>query len=342
MGSRFSAISSIRRTSSTSTTSIRTRRKAAAWSTIGTAARITFDSFNHFILKGDAGAGARYSVRHADGARAATSPMPSMASSRKSRRRRARPHVGDLQAAPRGEVRRRLAADRRRRRLLVHRPEGEGPPRSSRCALRDVVKAEALDPQTVRYTFKGDLDSRPARSSSRSCRCCRRPTTPTQPVRRDLARARRSAPGPTRSPTSSPAPHHLQTPARLLGEGSARQSRPVQFRRAPLRVLPRPHDRARRRSRPATSTCARSSRALDWATSYDIPAVNDGRLIRLVLPDERPSGAQGFFINTRREQVQGPARARSARSRVRFRMVEQEPVLRALQAHARATSKIPT
>ena len=39
-----------------------------------------------------------------------------------------------------------------------------------------------------------------------------------------------------------------------------------------------------------------------WATEYDIPAVRDGRLIRDVLPDDRPSGAQGFFINTRRNK----------------------------------------
>ena len=29
--------------------------------------------------------------------------------------------------------------------------------------------------------------------------------------------------------------------------------------------------------------------------------MKEGRLIRLVMPDQRPSGAQGFFINTRRE-----------------------------------------
>ena len=40
--------------------------------------------------------------------------------------------------------------------------------------------------------------------------------------------------------------------------------------------------------------------ARDWATAYDIPAVKEGRLVRLTLPDERPSGAQGFFLNTRR------------------------------------------
>ncbi|GAB4229766.1 MAG: extracellular solute-binding protein [Methyloligellaceae bacterium] len=37
-----------------------------------------------------------------------------------------------------------------------------------------------------------------------------------------------------------------------------------------------------------------------WKTEYDIPQVRSGRLKLLTLPDKRPSGAQGFFINTRR------------------------------------------
>ncbi len=39
-----------------------------------------------------------------------------------------------------------------------------------------------------------------------------------------------------------------------------------------------------------------------WATEYDIPAVRAGQIVKLTLPDGRPSGAQGFFINTRREK----------------------------------------
>jgi microcin C transport system substrate-binding protein len=39
-----------------------------------------------------------------------------------------------------------------------------------------------------------------------------------------------------------------------------------------------------------------------WATRYDFPAIRDGRVKRDVLPDDTPSGAQGWFINTRREQ----------------------------------------
>lgn len=39
-----------------------------------------------------------------------------------------------------------------------------------------------------------------------------------------------------------------------------------------------------------------------WATSYDFPAARDGRVKREVLPDQTPSGAQGWFMNTRREK----------------------------------------
>ena len=39
-----------------------------------------------------------------------------------------------------------------------------------------------------------------------------------------------------------------------------------------------------------------------WATRYDFPAVKDGRVKRDQIPDDTPSGAQGWFINTRRPQ----------------------------------------
>jgi microcin C transport system substrate-binding protein len=43
-----------------------------------------------------------------------------------------------------------------------------------------------------------------------------------------------------------------------------------------------------------------------WATRYDFPAVKDGRVKLEVLPDETPSGAQGWFINTRRDKFKDP------------------------------------
>jgi microcin C transport system substrate-binding protein len=41
-----------------------------------------------------------------------------------------------------------------------------------------------------------------------------------------------------------------------------------------------------------------------WAREYDISAVKEGRLIKEALPDETMSGAQGFFINLRRDKFQ--------------------------------------
>ncbi len=39
-----------------------------------------------------------------------------------------------------------------------------------------------------------------------------------------------------------------------------------------------------------------------WATRYDLAAVHDGRIKRDVIPDDTPSGAQGWFFNTRRDK----------------------------------------
>jgi microcin C transport system substrate-binding protein len=39
-----------------------------------------------------------------------------------------------------------------------------------------------------------------------------------------------------------------------------------------------------------------------WATRYDFPAIKDGRVKRETIPDDTSSGAQGWFMNTRREQ----------------------------------------
>ena len=43
-----------------------------------------------------------------------------------------------------------------------------------------------------------------------------------------------------------------------------------------------------------------------WATRYDFPAARDGRVKRDTIPDDTPSGAQGWFINTRRPKFSDP------------------------------------
>ncbi len=48
-----------------------------------------------------------------------------------------------------------------------------------------------------------------------------------------------------------------------------------------------------------------------WMTEYNVSALEEGRLIKAVTPDARPSGAQGFFLNMRRKKF-ADARVRQA------------------------------
>jgi microcin C transport system substrate-binding protein len=43
-----------------------------------------------------------------------------------------------------------------------------------------------------------------------------------------------------------------------------------------------------------------------WATRYNFPAIKDGRVKKQELPDDTPSGAQGWFINARRPKFGSP------------------------------------
>ena len=77
-------------------------------------------------------------------------------------------------------------------------------------------------------------------------------------------------------------------------------ARPEQFRHRALRILSRPR-RRRSKASPARSYLFREEfTSRIWATRYDFPAIKDGRVKREVIPDDTPSGAQGWFINTRR------------------------------------------
>lgn len=51
--------------------------------------------------------------------------------------------------------------------------------------------------------------------------------------------------------------------------------------------------------------------AKNWATAYDVPAVADGRIRKELIPNEIPTGMQGFVYNTRRAVFRDP-RVRAA------------------------------
>ena len=68
----------------------------------------------------------------------------------------------------------------------------------------------------------------------------------------------------------------------------------------------------------------------------------NGRVKRDVLPDDTPSGAQGWFINTRRAKLPRSPAARGAVQRVRLRMDEQDHHVRFLRPHRVRCFKTPT
>jgi len=43
-----------------------------------------------------------------------------------------------------------------------------------------------------------------------------------------------------------------------------------------------------------------------WATEYNFPAILDGRVKKVEIADDRPAGAQGWFLNTRRKKFADP------------------------------------
>jgi len=169
-----------------------------------------------------------------------------------------------------------------------------------RFMLRDVVKGEAIDRLTVRFTFEGEQV-------------------------RDLPLAVAGLPVLPKSYYQTH-PFEETTLKPPLGSGpyvisDFKQGSFVSYkRREDYWAKDLPVNRGRwnfdeirfvsYRDRPAELEDIKSGNldlreeftAKDWVTAYDIPAVKEGRLKRITLPDNSPSGAQGFFLNTRREK----------------------------------------
>ena len=170
--------------------------------------------------------------------------------------------------------------------------------------LRDVVKAEALDPQTVRYTFQGNL----VRDLPL--------TVAGLPIFSKAYYADRKFDETTLQPPLGSGPYVIDDFA---------QGRTITYRRDPdywAKDLPVNKgrwnfDKIRYeyfRDRTAGMEAFKAGMydlreeftSKVWATEYDFPAIRDGRVKKEILPDETPSGTQGFFINTRRDKFKDP------------------------------------
>jgi microcin C transport system substrate-binding protein len=171
-------------------------------------------------------------------------------------------------------------------------------------SLADVVKAEAPDPHTVRYTFKGSL----VRDL---------PLTVAElPIFSKAYYATHDFAQTTLDPPLGSGPYVV---------GDVKQGRTISYKRDQnYWAKDLPVNRGRWnfdeirfeyfRDRTAGMEGFKAG-AYDfreeftskvWATEYNFPAIRDGKVKKEVLADETPSGTQGFFLNTRREQLKDP------------------------------------
>ena len=327
-----SASSSIRPTSSISTTSIPTRPRAAASPPSAPARITTFDSFNSFILKGDAAQGLELLLRQPDGARLrrarcrlrpGRAHRPSVAADGMSVTFRLRPEAKFADG---------IADHRRRRRLLLQHPQGEGPPALPRRSCATSIKVEALDPLHRALHLQGHADARPAADRGRRCRSCPRPTTPRASSSRPRS-SRRWARAPTRSATSSRAPSSPTSAATTTGPRTCRSTAAASTSTRSATSTSATAPPRSRASRPAPTTCARSSpRATGPPPTTSRPS-RRAASCALTLPDEKPVRRAGLLPQHAPGQVRRSARAQGARLRLRLRVDQQEPLLRPLHAH---------
>ena len=97
------------------------------------------------------------------------------------------------------------------------------------------------------------------------------------------------------------------------GRDLADQSRLLEFRRDPLRLLPRRQFAITRHSRAACTTCARRDDPGRWQTGVRFPALREGRVVKEAFPTGLPKPSFYFVFNTRRRSSPTFACARRSR-----------------------------
>ena len=296
---------------------------------MGPGATLTFDSFNAFILKGDAAQGLPL-LFDSLMVRAYDEPDAVYGLIARSVVRAPDGLSITFQHAARGQVRRRHAGDVERRRVHAEDAQGEGAsavsPRAARRGRRDRRRAAygAL-------RLQGQADARPAADRGHAagavggvlCDAHLRHDDAGAAARLGALCDRRLQAGHLR---------HLQAAAGLLGQGPAGQSRPAQLRRGALRVFPRPHGLAGEpegwRLRPARGVHRqglvdrlRRAAGQGWAAGAGHAARRE------------PVGRAGVLHQHPQVQVLRPARAQGAQLRVRLRVDQSQPVLQSLHPH---------
>ncbi len=282
--------------------------KGGRLSMIGTAGVITFNSFNGYILKGDPAQGLGYlsdtmtifdqlMVRawdEPDAVYGLVAHSAEVADDKKSVTFYLRPEARFADGSP-------LTAEDVKFTLDILKAKGHP---IYRLALKDVVGADVIDPYTIRYRFKGQaLRDLPL-------------IVATLPIFSKAYYSKHEFDRSTLEPPLGSGPYRI---------GDFKQGAFVTYvRRKDYWAKDLPVNRGRfnfdelRYEYFADRTAELEAlfagaydlreefTSRDWATKYDIEAVRTGKIIKEELPDLRPGGTQGFFINLRRKKFAHP------------------------------------
>ncbi len=269
--------------------------KGGRLSMIGPAARTTFDSFNGFILKGDPAQGLDLlfdslmtrALDEPDAVYGLVARSAEFAPDRRSVTFRMRPEArfADGSALTSADVT-----------FTFDILKTKGHP-NIRAAIRDITAAVALDDHSVRFDFAAPTRDLPLIAAG-------------LPILSKAYYATREFDQTTFDPPLGSGPYEI---------GDYRQGAFVTYKRRdnywgkdlPVMRGRFNFDEVRYvyyRDRAAELLALQAGEfdlreeftAVAWVTGYDVPAVRSGQLRRLTMPDRSPSGAQGFFLNTRR------------------------------------------
>jgi microcin C transport system substrate-binding protein len=270
--------------------------KGGSFSLIGWGGVTTFDSLNGYILKGDAAQGLDLlfdtlmtrAQDEPDAVYGLVAKTAELADDKMSVTFKLRPQARFSDGSP-------LRADDVVYSFNALKTQGHP---LYREMLQDVVKAEALDPETVRYSFKGhQVRDLPLIVAS-------------LPIFSKAYYATHKFDQTTLQPPLGSGPYTI---------ASFRQGQTITYRRNPnywgkdlpvnrgrwnFDTIRFEYFRDRTAAMEAFKAGAYDFReeftSKTWATGYDFPAVREGLVKREVLPDHTPSGTQGYFLNTRR------------------------------------------
>ncbi|NJM35493.1 MAG: ABC transporter substrate-binding protein [Rhodomicrobium sp.] len=274
--------------------------KGGQLSTIGTGAVLTFNSFNMFIVRDDAAQGLELlfdslmerANDEPDAMYGLIAQSAELAGDKRSVTFYLRPEAKFRDGTPVTAEDVAFSIDKLRDPTKAH-PRYAGP-------LRDVEKAEVIDPLTVRFTFKGEnLRDLPMIVAIM-------PILPkAQYAEKDFYASSLEPPvgsGPYEIGDFKPGTYIVYKRRKDYWAADL----PVNRGRYNFDEIRYEYYRDRTAGLEAFKAGAYDLReeftSKSWATEYKIPQVDDGRIKLLTLPDDSPSGAQGWFINTRREK----------------------------------------